>query len=241
MSSRSSAKGTGPSSRPSGKTQICTSLSRRTCGELADDATLAFAEGTDLVEFRVDLLKDPNAAMDSGELSEFSPRAVFTMRSAKEGGGFGGEESDRLAFIRKLSLMRPAYLDIELSTLDSNPDLGADAHRGRVIVSWHDMAQTPAKGRLRSIMRRARGHRGLVKMVGTAARPADNLSILSLYAEPGATPIAFCMGSAGLFSRVMAIQYCTPLVYASLPGRQTAPGQLSLKSALALRRRLQDD
>jgi len=78
------------------------------------------------------------------------------------------------------------------------------------------------------------------KVVTTAARASDNLSILSLYQPGDKPPIAFCMGQLGLFSRVMAIQYGTPITYASLQGRQTAPGQLSLGSALAFRRRLQN-
>lgn len=226
--------------RTGGKTRVCTSVSGATCEELTDKARSAFEQGTDIVEFRLDLLKEPRIKEISGELSEFASRAVFTLRSSAEGGGFERAEPERLALLKDVSELRPAYLDVELATLDSNPELALGRPSEKLIVSWHDLSGTPAPELLRLVLEKARRHEGLAKVVTTAVQAADNLSILSLYHPGDEPPIAFCMGPSGLFSRVMAIQYGTPITYTSVRGKQTAPGQLSLSSTLAFRRRLQD-
>jgi 3-dehydroquinate dehydratase-1 len=226
-----------PTLRP--RTQLCTSLAGRTLRDMAEDAMSAFAGGADLVEFRFDLLRERGGGVDLAELDEFSPRAIFTVRSPAEGGGHRGSEESRLRLIERVSELRPAYFDVELATLESNPGMALTKPSVNLIVSWHDFARTPSPSRLRSIALRALAHGDLVKLVATANRPTDNLSILSLYEGLEDPPIAFCMGSAGVFSRVMAVHYGTPILYTSLPGRPTAPGQLSLPAALAFRRCIQ--
>jgi 3-dehydroquinate dehydratase type I len=198
------------------------------------------AGGTDLVEFRIDLLRSPIFEEITSELRKFAPLSVFTLRPAREGGGFEGKEPRRLALIRAIGGLKPAHLDVELRTLAANPGLLSENPIENLIVSWHDLVRTPGRARLHAIMMRAESFGGLSKIVATANDPADNLAILSLYGRPERRPIAFCMGDHGVFSRVMAIQLGSPMAYASLPGDPTASGQLTLGQALAIRRRLQD-
>lgn len=221
------------------RTSICTSLSGRTSSELAAKAREAFTQGTDLVEFRIDLLRSPIFEKVEANLSRFSGRSVFAVHPAAEGGGFEGEESERLALVRRLGELGPAYLDVELRTLEANRDLAPKGLGLNIIVSWHDPVRTPDRASLLRIMAKAASYGGLVKVVTTANSAADNLTILSLYDEPGQTPIAFCMGAQGLISRVMAMERGTPIVYASLPDEPTASGQPSLGYILAIRRLLE--
>jgi 3-dehydroquinate dehydratase type I len=199
---------------------------------------MALAQGTDLLEFRMDTVGPSTSREIEANLSEFSGRAIFAVRPVVEGGRFMGNESERLALIRELSELRPAYFDIELRTLEANPKLVSEKLGKEIIVSWHDTVRTPRRADLSSIKARATSYEGLVKVVATANNATDNLTILSLYDEPGPRPIAFCMGTPGLFSRVMAIEYGSPIAYASLPGEPTATGQLSLSKVIAIRRRL---
>ena len=218
---------------------MCTSVWARTQAEQRAKAKRAFDSGTDLVEFRLDSLSPyPSKAP---ELSEFLSRAILTVRSRSEGGGFEGREPDRLDAIRVAGDLRPAYVDIELQTLRSNPDMVSEMAGQKLIVSWHDRLRTPSKARLASILADARAFGGLAKVVPTARQASDNLAVLSLYDGRATAPIAFCMGEAGVLSRVMAIERRTPIAYASLPGEQTAPGQLTLPKLLAARRRLGHD
>lgn len=190
------------------------------------------------MEFRIDALRSPTFGEIKAKLPEFSERSILTVRPAVEGGGFRGKESDRLALIRALAELKPALFDVELRTLEANPDLAAERLGRSRIVSWHNQVKTPVRARLYSIMRRAAAF-GIPKVVTTANAAKDNLAILSLYDGSGSPPIAFCMGEHGIFSRVMAMERGSPITYASLPGEPTAPGQFTLSHALAIRRRLE--
>ncbi len=222
------------------RTRICTSVAGQTVSQLAEKAERAVAGGSDLVEFRIDVLRPPIFDEIKTELRKFAPLSVFTVRPARKGGGFVGTEARRLELIGALAGMNPAHLDVELSTLETNPDLLSKMPVQNLIVSWHDLVGTPGRARLHAIMTRAESFGGLSKLVTTADDPSDNVAILSLYDRPGRRPIAFCMGDRGVFSRVMAMQLGTPVAYVSLAGDPTASGQLTLGQALAIRRRLQD-
>ncbi|QQG48529.1 MAG: type I 3-dehydroquinate dehydratase [archaeon] len=216
---------------------LCTSISGQSIDDLSSGAGEALSIGSDLVEFRLDTLRDPRPG-SLGQLATFLDRAVLTVRRPGEGGRFPGTESERLTLIRAAIDQKPAYLDIELETLESYPDLLSSLSSTRLIASWHDLGRTPPAGDLTRVLQRARNYRGVPKIVTTATSPADNLSVLSLYKGSGEPPAAFCMGELGIFSRVMAMKYGSPISYVSLPGRSVAPGQLDLKTALELRRRL---
>ncbi len=218
--------------------RICASLTGRTTREQAEAAKEALSAGADLVEFRLDHLSHPGVDDISADLAEFSHRAVLTARSDAEGGRFPGPEEERLSLITSLAGLRPAFMDVELATLASDPALRRDLSGIPLIISWHDMRKTPKSRRLRLAERRARSLRGIPKIVSMARSPSDNLEILSLYGGR-APPIAFCMGESGLLSRIMALELGSPVGYASF-GNGVAPGQLPLKTMLALRRRLQD-
>ncbi len=213
---------------------ICTSVSAGTLAEQRSKARRALNLGTDLVEFRLDSLR-PFQLRESG-LSELAGRAILTVRPQDEGGGFEGSEADRLEAIMAASRLHPAFLDVELRTLRASPDLVRGLAGQRLIVSWHDRSRTPSSARLASILTDARAFGGLAKLVPTARRASDNLTVLSLYDAGVPAPIAFCMGEAGLLSRIMAVERGTPIAYASLPGEPTAPGQTTLSQLLAMRR-----
>lgn len=191
------------------------------------------------MEFRVDHLRSQSPRKIKETLSEFAESAVITLRPASQGGGFVGKESERLTLLRELAGLEPAYVDIELRTLVTNPKLRSGRLGRRLIISWHDMSGTPGVARLREVASRAASYRGLVKVVTLAKRAEDNLTMLSLYGGTGKQPIAFCMGDQGVLSRVMAMELGSPIVYASLPGELVAPGQPSLSQTIALRRRLE--
>ncbi len=218
---------------------MCTSISARTCEELARKASAALGQGSDLVEFRIDLLQFADAAEIRRKLSQFAKRAIFTVRPTSEGGGFERDELSRLSLLRTISGLGPAFLDVELSTLENAEGLRSQLHCD-LIVSWHSTSETPSREALVSVLRRA-SSLGIAKVVTAANTSTDNLTILSLYDEEGPPPIAFCMGPKGIFSRLMAICRGSPLTYASSREEATAPGQLPLSQVLAFRRRFSAD
>ncbi len=151
---RSGAEGDSP------RTRVCTSLSAATCGELAAKASLAISRGSDLVEFRLDFLRGRQAHRVKAELGQFAEHAIFTLRRNDEGGGFVGTESERLQLMKECADVGPAFFDVELQTLDANPELRKTGLGGRTIVSWHGRSRTPPAKKLLSLAAAAAAYGG---------------------------------------------------------------------------------
>ncbi|MDA4136610.1 MAG: type I 3-dehydroquinate dehydratase [Thaumarchaeota archaeon] len=216
--------------------KVCTTVSAKTSDEMGRKAATAFALGTDLVEFRVDLMKRPEAGA-FGDLRRFARKSIFTVRRSEEGGGLEGSEAERLDLISEIGRFRPLYLDVELSTALENPDWYSGLPKSsKKIVSWHDFSGTPAL----SVMKRTRDQASAIgdiaKLVTTARKKDDNARVLKLYEESPGDLIAFCMGAVGTPSRLASLQRGSPIVYASLPNEPVAPGQLSVSTVVALKR-----
>jgi 3-dehydroquinate dehydratase type I len=217
--------------------QLCTSVGADSLGELVRKGSLAFSLGSDLVEFRIDVLTKGSSPRElEAKLSPFAERAVFTVRPSREGGGFRESEARRLDLMSRLAELRPAYLDIELATAKENEkwvkSLPKDVER---IVSWHDFKGTPSLQALRSTCEEELGRGSLAKVVTTATSADDNLTTLTLCADAPGKVISFCMGELGTVSRVVSMRLGAPLAYSSIPNEAVAPGQLSVSTMRRLR------
>ena len=216
---------------------VCTTVAAKTSEQLAEKAATAFSLGTDLVEFRVDLLAEIDPPRLARELARLARKSVLTARRSDEGGGFIGGERERLALIADLADLHPRFLDIELSTVTENPRWFRGLPEGtRKIISWHDFSGTPTISSLKAVRGRARRFAETVKIVTTAKTAEDSISILELYRREPRNLIAFCMGVDGVASRVASLQFGSPVVYASLPDEPVAPGQLPVQVVVALKR-----
>jgi len=222
--------------------KICTTIAAETSEAMAKKATEAFSLGTEIVEFRIDKLAGRAVSSEiNRRLRRFASRAIVTVRSKEEGGGFRGEEEERLELISALAgAMKPAYLDVELQTARRHERWfallrEAPSRPGRIIASWHDFSGTPEFEVLRGIRKQAAGYGDAVKIVTMAKSAEDNLRLLMLYQENPRGLIAFCMGADGTASRMLSLQLGSPVVYASLPGEPVAPGQLSVVTVKALK------
>jgi 3-dehydroquinate dehydratase type I len=216
---------------------VCTTVAAKTSEQLAAKAVTAFSLGTDLVEFRIDLLAEIDMPRLAGELARLARKSVLTVRRRDEGGGFAGGEKERLALIADLADLRPRFVDIELTTVTENPRWFRGLPEGtRKIISWHDFSGTPAPSSLKDVRGRARRFGETVKIVTTARAPEDNVSVLELYRSDPRNLIAFCMGADGVASRVASLQFGSPVVYASLPNEPVAPGQLPVQMVVALKK-----
>jgi 3-dehydroquinate dehydratase I len=219
------------------ESQICASISADSPEELVTKAELALSLGADLVEFRIDRLTSGASPRQlEADLSVFAKRAVFTVRSRGEGGGFKESEAKRLDLLSRMAEMGPAYIDVELTTAKANKkwarSIPSDVER---IVSWHDFHGTPGLDALRTIRREEQGYGSLAKVVTTATSPDDNLTTLALCADEPGTTVSFCMGELGTVSRVISMGLGAPLAYASIPNEAVAPGQFSVSTMRRLR------
>ncbi len=222
----------------SGQAKVCVSIARETTAK-AIQAAREVAAAADVIEIRLDALQDPNPLPF---LQTIDKPLLFTNRPLWEGGSFAGSEQERIALLERAIDAAAAYVDIELQTAEAVRDpliARAKDSRTRVIVSWHDFKTTPSKQALIQILQqqyRSGAHIG--KIVTTARSFLDVLPVLDLQTlanEMDFPLIAFCMGRAGMISRVATLELGGYMTYvAPDAGAKTAPGQLPLSALRAI-------
>jgi len=224
---------------------ICVSIYGLDLLSLIGKLKLARSYKPTLIELRLDYLR-PIKSSDLKEIrGHLQGNEIITFRKRVEGGvaKIGGN-THRNLLLDIISICRPAFVDIEISTLESFPII-VDSLRNtnsRLIASSHDFTKTEQTSDLAKLVKNSTDHYSphFVKVVRKANEFSDNLRILSLYKlrdkiRPSKL-IAFCSGSLGLFSRISCVEFGSPFTYASLSDERTAPGQLdagSMKSLLA--------
>lgn len=208
-------------------TQICIPILARTTQD-AVDTMASLAELADLFELRLD-------AMDACDLpSILAARTrplIVTNRAANEGGLKDQEEGQRLAVLAEAFKLGADYVDVELASLPDWESLAPQAQRGRtqLIVSFHDTEGMPDD--LASTARAIEATSAdVVKVVGTALRPEDNLKVFEALRAVGKPAIGLAMGEHGQLSRVLAGKFGAMLTFASAEtGAESAPGQITVQ------------
>jgi 3-dehydroquinate dehydratase type I len=165
---------------------------------------------------------------------------IVTNRLPSEGGRWQGEERDRQRLLEEAVSLGADYVDVEFN---ADPvwrrDLLAGRRDTRIILSWHDFQGDSTPYRLADTML-AMTELGadIIKMVVYAHNPADCLALLALIPaalERGQDIIAFSMGPAGKYSRVLSPLLGGYLTFAVLEaGQESAPGQLTVPELLSM-------
>ena len=201
--------------------QICVSVGRTRHKAMRQVHEALGKVGAELVELRIDWLKSPPNF--DFLLKDRPTPVVVTCRRLQEFGKFKGTEDERLALLRQAVVAGAEYVDLEDDVAGKIPRYG-DTKR---IVSHHDLDKTPKD--LAGLHKRlADLDPDIVKIATMANTPADAVRMLRLVEEAEVPTVGFCMGDAGLFSRILCGRYGSPLTYATFSDeRQLAPGQLS--------------
>jgi len=185
----------------------------------------------DVIEIRLDSMHKPEIALFVRELSK---PLLFTNRPAWEGGSYSGEESARINLLMEAIDAGAAYVDIEMKTAGDlrQQVIGkAKEQQAQVIISWHNFTETPSGRELEAIFHEQHGSGAQIgKIVTMAQNYGDVLRVLDLQllaAEKGFPLIAFCMGRAGVISRLATVELGGYMTYAVADsGQATAAGQL---------------
>ncbi len=189
----------------------------------------------DVIEIRLDSIPQPEIGPFIKELSR---PLLFTNRPVWEGGLYDGDEGARTGLLLDAIAAGAAYVDIEMKTAyDLRQEVIAKAgeQQTQVIVSWHNFDETPSAEKLEEIFNEqyASGAR-IGKIVTMAKTSEDVLRVLSLQLlaqEKDFPLIAFCMGRAGMISRLATVELGGYMTYAAPDsGRATAPGQLRVST-----------
>ena len=216
--------------------------------------------GSDAVELRVDLLKNPNSDNDvpsadyvTSQLSMLRASVplpvVFTIRTVAQGGKFPNEAQAEYLNLCTLAIrMGAEFLDIEIASFpeeilsqilafknNSNTKIIASHHDPKGTLSWSK------SGSWIPIYNACLSHGAdIVKLIGIATSLDDNFALRkfkqwSQSQHPDLPLIAINMGMQGQISRILN-GFMTPVSHPSLPFK-AAPGQLSaqeIRTALTL-------
>lgn len=215
---------------------------------LARQVAAARAAGADLVELRLDCLRDWAVVEQLVAAGPQLP-VILTLRSAGEGGRWTGTEAERLGALTRLARRGPAYVDVEYSAWRRSAavrgaigevcklHVGSDARRSHteratgtrcgLILSRHDLRRPPRN--LSAVCDRlAATPADVVKIVAAARDATDACRMLAeLERWRGRRDVvALSLGDAGLATRVLAAKFGGALTFACLdPRHASAPGQ----------------
>jgi 3-dehydroquinate dehydratase type I len=226
------------------------------CGCLVESTSQEFVRWlnhpeVDLVEWRMDYFANTHSIEQMKSfLSTLSvkPRlpVIATNRPVREMGAFAGREDLRLSMLEEAANSGADWIDLE-------HDAGVD-HIARfrqagakVLISWHNPAETPTRGVLRAKLESMRKTGAdALKIVTLAKSGEDNLRVAELIPvareEFGIGLIAYCMGPAGKWSRLVSIFLGSPWTYARFEGQSaSAPGQFTVSEMRALVRFFEQD
>ena len=207
--------------------------------EAERQARTALGKGADLVELRLDHIRDLNPGVVRKLASAVGSRAIATLRSPAQGGAHGLERSRRSSLLKDICSQRFGYVDLELET-----DAGeaqtlvtvARRHRVHVIVSHHFLKPADLSEVEDALDACARI--GDVAKVALPAIDVDTaMELVELARTQGSGKrrvVLIGMGPEGMITRALAEDVGQEIQYAAW-GRAAAPGQLPLATAVRLR------
>ena len=209
-----------------------------------ENAETALRHGS-FIELRLDWVNEPREVLPliplllkrkAGPKAKDTPLLQATCRRMQNGGLYRGSVADQIEILINAAAAGCRIVDLEVeSALIAREQAVAVLRRDALlIVSYHDFVSMPVIDKaMRQLLRFPADY---YKLVGTANRQSDNLIALdflqSVKKRPGEQGkwIAFCMGDAGVPSRVLALSRGSAFLYASCPQKApsllAAPGQI---------------
>ena len=216
--------------------RICVPVAEATTNRARSKYLRAARKGL-WTELRLDYLGQP----DLKRLFRTHPGPVIaTNRLATEGGKWTGSEAERRRLLEEALSLGADFLDLELAADPAwRRELWGRRGQAKIILSWHDFSGTPDIEHLEKILQKMLTQDAdVIKMVALAQQPEDNLRLLSLIPQAlacGREIIAFGMGPAGKWSRVVAPLLGSFLTFAPFTKKgASAPGQLTVNEVKRL-------
>ena len=187
------------------------------------------AASADLIELRVDFIKNIDKNKVKNLLNNKREKIIATCRPAKFGGMFKGTEKDRLELLKTTIDNNADFVDVEL---DSGivDEIISNKGNSKIIISHHDFKETPSLKSLNSLYNQIKKlNPDLIKIVTTANSINDNFRIFEFLSGKNDLA-AFCMGQKGEISRILASKFGSKITYCSLDkGKESASGQIPIE------------
>ena len=212
--------------------KVCVSVPPKTVDEAFCLIENAEAQHADLIEIRLDSLKNHDRIADIPHCSK-TP-LIATNKSMEHHGKFLGSENERQKILMDAAKNGFEYVDIDLSTPNMRELIGNLHEVGaKTIVSYHDFDRTTKLSQLNKVLEVeiALGAE-ICKIVTTARHVEDNLTILDFVSKASkkAKIVCFAMGELGRSSRLLSPVFGAFFTFASIDEkRKTAEGQLTIQ------------
>jgi len=187
----------------------------------------------DLFEVRIDLIGDGWQEL----VKQFKKPWIACNRRVDEGGRWEGDEARRVEKLLKAIELGADIIDLELRTTNLKPAIELIKERAKCLLSFHELRGTPPLNSLREIVQKQlEAGADICKLVTTAQRFEDNLTILQLISEfPKTRVVSMAMGPLGFASRVLCPLVGGYFTYASIErGKESAPGQITVRELTKL-------
>ena len=190
--------------------KVCLALSGETVEDMIESAE-SLAQDNPFVEFRLDYLKQPLAALTkirSFLETHHYVTAIGTCRRAENGGKFKGSLAKQLEVLTKANAAGCQIVDLEIqSALKSKPEaLARLRSRGRLLVSFHDFRATGnLDGTLEKMLKTPADFYKIVTTVTTLSDNVAMMKFLQAHSDKHAL-VGLCMGEQGIISRVLGVR-----------------------------------
>ena len=212
------------------QTQIAIPILQKNKDKVIDVAKDCISKGADILEFRIDGLKNPQIEDIKYIIEEINFPMIATNRISSEGGYFKGSEEERCNILLECADLVD-YVDIELQSNDKYikniKDTGV-----KTIVSYHDFEKTPEIDEIYYIVEKEQELGDIAKVAFMPQDLEDTLKILTILSHFDDV-IAISMGELGSYTRVMTSKFNSPITFAV--GRDvTAPGQIDIETMRCL-------
>ena len=212
------------------QTKIAIPIFQERCEEVIEVARDCIDKGADILEFRIDALKNPDITEIKKTIEEINFPTIATNRINTEGGSFKGSEEERINILYECCDLAD-YVDIELQSDDEYINKIHDTGV-KTIVSYHDFEKTPDLNEILYIVEKEHEMGDIAKVAFMPQNLEDTLTVLAVLSHCENT-IAISMGDLGSYTRVMASKFDSPITFAA--GRDaTAPGQIDIETMKAL-------
>ena len=223
-------------------TYLAVPISSPNPDQAADQITAAVAAGAEMLELRADYLENLSVGMVENMVARIKSAfalpmpIIVTCRDKRQGGAISYPVQLRVDVLIGALKTGAEFVDFEyenfLNTRNQERIRRALSlsSKGRLILSAHDF-----QGKFENI---AELHRHILtvcpsaipKLVYTANHINDCFEAFDLLQRTSGERIVFCMGQAGLVSRILAKKLGSFVTFASIDKQTaTAPGQLTVR------------
>jgi 3-dehydroquinate dehydratase/shikimate dehydrogenase len=230
------------------QTRVTAPIAAKNLEQARRQIKAAKAAGADMLELRVDYFQDLCGEIVKGLVGETKNSGdaiplIVTCRDAKQGGAIEYPHDLRVGALVAAIIAGADFIDLEYENFleaRSREEIEAALSQrpnARLILSAHDF-----ETKFDDIEKLCRdildvSPKAIPKLVYKANHINDCFEAFDLLHKANGERIVFCMGQAGLISRIIAKKLGSFVTFATIdPGSATAPGQLTIEQFKGLYR-----